>query len=229
MKRVDPAELVIGVLTVATCVLLGLAGAFLSTKSPDEYRPGLAAVCAVLAVVVFLFAIRCLPEGKRESRALRLALYPVFWFCSCGIMFPVMQGARSAAPGTQCLSNIKQLAIAMQIYVTDADDRMPPTPIWRTALAPYAKDGLINPSRCPFSETKWSYGQNRSLGSLDTAKIAEPRRTVMLFEAESEVPNITGGQREVVRRHGGKSYYGFAEGHAKAIDSEAESELVWKP
>ena len=229
MKRINPAELVQGVMIVAVCVLLGMAGAFLSTKSQDEYRPGWAAVCVVLAVVLFLTAVQKLPEGKRESGALRLALFPIFCFCSCSIMHPVFQGARSAAAPTLCLSNVKQLAVAMQICLVDAEDRMPPASQWRTAVALYAKDGLINPLRCPYAETKWTHGLNRSLGSFDTTMIENERLTVMLFETDSEVPNVSGGRNNVVRRHKGGSHFGFLDTRVKWFDPEAESALIWSP
>lgn len=229
MKRINPADLAQWLMIVAVCVLLGLTGAFLSTKSQDEYRPGWAAVCVVLAVFLFLTTVRKLPESQRSSGGLRLALFPIFCFCSCSIMHPVFQGARSAAAPTQCLSNVKQLSVAMQIYLVDSEDRMPPASQWRTAVALYAKDGLVNPWRCPYADTKWTHGLNRSLGSFDTTMIEDETLTVMLFETESEVPNVTGGPSDVVRRHKGGSHFGFLDSRAKWFDAAAESALVWSP
>ncbi|MBL8047179.1 MAG: prepilin-type N-terminal cleavage/methylation domain-containing protein [Chthonomonas sp.] len=41
------------------------------------------------------------------------------------IIFPVLAGAKSVAKATQCLSNLKQLGFGWQMYLNDADDRLP--------------------------------------------------------------------------------------------------------
>src|SRR5687767_12004527 len=41
------------------------------------------------------------------------------------ILFPVFAQARESARKTGCLSNLKQIGIAVQMYLTDYDDRYP--------------------------------------------------------------------------------------------------------
>jgi prepilin-type N-terminal cleavage/methylation domain-containing protein len=41
------------------------------------------------------------------------------------ILFPVFARARESAVRTQCLSNIKQIALGALMYVQDYDERMP--------------------------------------------------------------------------------------------------------
>jgi prepilin-type N-terminal cleavage/methylation domain-containing protein/prepilin-type processing-associated H-X9-DG protein len=64
------------------------------------------------------------------------------------IMFPVFARARKAAQGTQCLSNLRQIGIAVGMYVDDQDGGFPNTmkgwpiepfiAVW-DCLAPYIK------------------------------------------------------------------------------------------
>lgn len=94
------------------------------------------------------------------------------------ILLPTLGGARRAAMGTQCLSNLRQMYLAQHFYATDnarqfagavqvADER------WELRLLPYLapKSGAIDPRllNCPSvvlpeqSETLSSYGVNSAM------------------------------------------------------------------
>jgi prepilin-type N-terminal cleavage/methylation domain-containing protein/prepilin-type processing-associated H-X9-DG protein len=90
------------------------------------------------------------------------------------ILFPVFSAAREKARATACLSNTRQLAMAVAMYVQDWDEffptvRMPMTAgeSWVELMQPYSRNRLLN--RCP-SDTSpaWnetpprltSYGMN---------------------------------------------------------------------
>lgn len=74
------------------------------------------------------------------------------------ILFPVFSSARERARQTACLSNSKQLAIALTMYTQDYDERLPmyqfpdpsggPTYGWQWAMMPYMRSSqvLICPS-----------------------------------------------------------------------------------
>src|SRR5690349_10326399 len=75
------------------------------------------------------------------------------------ILFPVFAQAREKARATYCLSNTKQIGIAIQMYAQDYDESIPPwlkckcvgtsgpdldSPylrIWVSTLQPYVKEG----------------------------------------------------------------------------------------
>ncbi len=42
-----------------------------------------------------------------------------------GILFPVFSRAKAAAKSTSCLSNLRQLGVALSVYASDADDLVP--------------------------------------------------------------------------------------------------------
>lgn len=68
-----------------------------------------------------------------------------------GILFPVFAEARDAAKRANCISNLKQIALAHQMYVQDNDETLPswyivgPTgfQIWPAYLRPYYRDARI--------------------------------------------------------------------------------------
>ena len=68
-----------------------------------------------------------------------------------GILFPVFLQARDAARRANCLSSLRQLALAHRIYVEDYDDTLPSwelgrfgrNVIWTEFLRPYYRDPQI--------------------------------------------------------------------------------------
>jgi len=111
------------------------------------------------------------------------------------ILFPVFAQARESARQTSCLSNMKQMGLAMTMYAQDYDERFPPERIsgfsagcpecctttgqifgWRMATLPYIKNyGLwqcpSNPNRDLTTEEAdkhlmVSYGSNGVLNSF---------------------------------------------------------------
>ncbi len=88
------------------------------------------------------------------------------------ILFPVFAQAKVAAKKTQDISNIKQIGTAMQIYVTDYDDRLPmailkdPIPVSVATPPDYNQLGTDkawtwtgSPSDQAPTEIYWTYGQ----------------------------------------------------------------------
>ncbi len=83
------------------------------------------------------------------------------------ILFPVFAQAKESAKGTSCISDNKQLGMAIQMYIADSDDVYPgyvqdsfivggdPTPIWTDMVQPYVKNKGI--FICP-SATNSKYG-----------------------------------------------------------------------
>jgi prepilin-type N-terminal cleavage/methylation domain-containing protein/prepilin-type processing-associated H-X9-DG protein len=74
------------------------------------------------------------------------------------ILFPVFAQAREKGRQAVCLSNLKQIALGMRMYVQDYDDLYPPHRLgpdccypraytWKAAIAPYLKS--VDVERCP--------------------------------------------------------------------------------
>jgi prepilin-type N-terminal cleavage/methylation domain-containing protein/prepilin-type processing-associated H-X9-DG protein len=92
------------------------------------------------------------------------------------ILFPVFAQAREKARQSMCLSNMKQLGLALTLYVQDYDEvlaycwlppadlgskkgvRNPRTPTWRSMLYPYTKNLAIH--HCPSAPSHNSWQPN---------------------------------------------------------------------
>jgi len=114
------------------------------------------------------------------------------------ILFPVFARAREKARQSSCLSNTKQLGLALLSYVQDYDERFPGRAVdpgvynlpWYNVIAPYMKNAqiLLCPSRP--NQTPTGYGYNTysivgySLGvGACMADIQYPAQVGMIFDS----------------------------------------------
>jgi len=124
------------------------------------------------------------------------------------MLFPVFSRAREKARTTSCLSNLKQLAVAADMYTTDYDDmlpfaemRLPPGCTvtdhywgratggaweagyltWPNLLMPYVNNDQV--FRCPSNAAHWiGYGWNCYIGYVGAYFLLDPSRTGPLYE-----------------------------------------------
>lgn len=90
------------------------------------------------------------------------------------ILFPVFSRAREKAKQASCVSNMKQLGLAIQMYVQDYDEMFPPVAYvlsdWASSFFPLYLDPYVKNRqlwRCPSRPDPWSYtttGRNVAYG-----------------------------------------------------------------
>jgi prepilin-type N-terminal cleavage/methylation domain-containing protein/prepilin-type processing-associated H-X9-DG protein len=163
------------------------------------------------------------------------------------MLFPVFSRAREKARQGSCMSNLRQIGLAMQMYVQDVDGVYPshsgdvPERDWPVMLLPYCRSAQL--FRCPSAprslwqhmlvEGVWnSYGFNCYYLQRQTeAVIDDPTRTILC--ADSNGDNAMGPESWVVgpgcgvprgvlldARHNGAAGIVFGDGHVKAIRRE---------
>jgi len=141
-----------------------------------------------------------------------------------------------------CLSNVKNISLAFQMYLADHGDIFPPTAGWCDRLDEYVRNRDV--FRCPQGEgLVGEYAYNDSLAGVSLADIADPAETVVVFESDWGW-NAAGGPELLpdVPRHfrdgTGGDNYGFADGHAEWLKrkqnpdgtyaKEPEAEVRWE-
>ena len=110
-------------------------------------------------------ASRRFPSGKSSAFTLiELLVVIAIIAILAAILFPVFAQAREKARATSCLSNEKQMGLALMQYEQDYDEQLVPawigasvgfpgTARWEDLVQPYAKSAQI--FTCPDSNTKY--------------------------------------------------------------------------
>jgi len=159
------------------------------------------------------------------------------------ILFPVFARAREKARQASCLSNVKQFALATQMYVQDYDELLPPsitgTPSGALLttfelLAPYTKNEVIE--RCPsdpvgaidltaWGLSRYSYCWNMQLFAYRLPPhIPGPPQGPIMSLAQIPYPSETttffDGRQQgqavlTAHRHNEGANVAFLDGHAK--------------
>jgi len=123
------------------------------------------------------------------------------------ILLPVFGQAKEKAQAAACLSNVKQLGVALTMYTTDYQQHLPHADSWEEAVAPYIRNAEI--LACPV--TGRGYAFNEALSGADLKDLDNPRATPMLWEPALDAEGLVGP-------HGGQFNVGYADGHAKMVD-----------
>ncbi len=136
-------------------------------------------------------------------------------------------------PASNCLSNVKNITMAVQMYVSDYGDVFPPAAGWCDTLLEYVRNEDVY--RCPEAEgLSCAYAYNAALGQAMEADLAHPAHTVVILESDLGW-NATGGGALLPAepRHLGGDNFGFADGHVQWLGREkvmeGEPGMRWRP
>ena len=158
------------------------------------------------------------------------------------ILFPVFAKAREKARQTSCLSNVKQLALAILQYSQDYDEQFPyycgfdiavfPNGVsgsnyWPNRIYPYVKN--VQAYNCPSAPTQWKgepngsqvmLGVNLNICTLNVSQsqIVYPSQTALIGDTQGTSYvffNTYQSGRGLSPRHNGGANIGFCDGHAK--------------
>jgi prepilin-type processing-associated H-X9-DG protein len=132
------------------------------------------------------------------------------------MIYPVFTRSRESAQKAVCLSNIKNLALAMQMWLADHEDEFPKTERWVEELMPYLRNEDV--LKCPADESgaRSSYALNRAVIGKTLQDVEDASELVVFYETASPGQNPAGAPGDIVSpaRHLGGNNFGYADGHA---------------
>lgn len=161
-----------------------------------------------------------------------LVLSPLLLYAWDVSLRPILFSNPAHGHEITCLSNLKQLDVAVQMYIEDWNLAYPSASLWGDTAARYLKPDLADRVfHCPDARTPFSYAYNRACSGLALEKLAEPAQTAMLFECDAPTRNAAGGRAQLPQepRHTGGNNFGLADGHVKWLPSQSryEEKLRW--
>ncbi len=151
------------------------------------------------------------------------------------MLFPVFAQARAAAKKSQCLANVKNIAIGLNMYAADYGEFPAASVPWSSSVEEYVKnrDVFVCPDQAdakgPEKAHRSGFAFNISLRARSLDGL--PQSMVSVFESDAGW-NAKGGRRFLAKqpRHLRGDNYGFADGHAKWFPRQAALDpatLVW--
>ena len=164
------------------------------TKTILLFSTSLLVIIVSWAIVVHLR--KKAPDGIAFYRAKRIALSVT----ALSLFIQPINQIRlvgEISPRTRCISNLKQLGLAMVMYQADSDEFYPITSRWETSIAHYT----TRKTTCIFHglETGYSFNANLPQNGI----LRHPESTLLLAEANRLGPNLLVHREEdIVARHG---------------------------
>jgi prepilin-type N-terminal cleavage/methylation domain-containing protein/prepilin-type processing-associated H-X9-DG protein len=163
------------------------------------------------------------------------------------ILFPVFSRAREKARQSSCLSNVRQIGLAIAQYTQDYDERFPLTGYyldpanardWRALhqimLPPYIRNDQI--FVCPSAAQWgiWSYGYYGALANRSLAEVGSPAGTVMWGDKAqvgdaNGISSSTGNPLDPASwQEVGNGHWHMAYGRAFTSIGQGSSEWCWR-
>lgn len=131
----------------------------------------------------------------------------------------IFENARNAARAASCTSNMKQIALGVMMYTQDYDELTPNKPAaYADQIFPYVKNRAV--FTCPLDPAGTSsYTFNSGIAGVPLSAMADPAKTVMIYEGKDGKLNY---------KHDGQAVVGFMDGHCKLLKPEETAGLIWK-
>jgi prepilin-type processing-associated H-X9-DG protein len=224
-KKLDGAIVILCVLIAGDIVVLCGGASILFAL----IMPLWVAIILGIPIGLLVFFLLCATILHGGADSMDFVVPHIIIFVLAIVLFPVFSSARAKAQKIACLSNVKQLGLAVLMYAQDWDDRFPSANHWGDAAIRYLEpQNVPTLLHCPVASSAYGYAFNQALDQLPVDKVSSPKQIVMLFEADATNRNTAGNRNLVAKppRHSGEDNYLFADGHAKSIGADVN--LVWQ-
>ena len=118
------------------------------------------------------------------------------------------------------MANVKNQGMGLLMYTQDYDGKYPDAQAWsESSLSWISRDGAA--FHCPaLRKDEFGYAFDSRLTGKDSAILADPEKTSVIFESQNRAQNATNPGTGFSTRHNGSGNVGFADGHAQALKRE---------
>ena len=196
-------------------------------------------ITSLVGLVLGIIALVRINKSKGELKGQALALAGIVVSLIILLIMPIITAltlpalakAKSKAAALHCMSNVKQLNLALIMYANDNNEQLPAGSKWCDALGKYLGNST-NAVICPrgMADRRCHYALNASVAGRSMKEISSPARTVLVFECDGGW-NLSGGRElfPATPRHTSAFVVSFADGHVEMLRPDRLSQLRWEP
>jgi prepilin-type processing-associated H-X9-DG protein len=213
------AALVCGIAGLCTLGLGGIIGLVLSIIAMSKISKSAGHMAgrglAIAGLIVSIVSIILIPFTVGVLMAL---------------LIPALTNARNAVYSAQSVNNISQLCKAAHLYTMDNNEQFPPPDTWPAVLK--EKQGMTDQILADPANPKAgrAYAMNRRLAGVRASQVADPGRTVLIFECLPGAPPAGGPENLPPQPRRSFGYIiGFCDGHVATVPPEDLGSLLWDP
>ena len=200
---------------------------------------GLTGFCGITALIGMILGIVATTRISKSNGRLKGKGIAIAGICISAVMcivslalvaavaLPALAKVKSKRQNSDCVSNVKQVSLAIRLYADENEGKCPQAADWCDAITPNLAGKHV--FQCPQrAGNEGAFAFNAKLAGKTLSAI--PPDTVMIFESSSGW-NFTGGADDVIQRppHGRNFVFGFADGSVREINKEELKELRWEP
>jgi len=200
---------------------------------------GITGFCGITALIGMILGIVATmriskSNGRLKGKGLAISgicisavMFIVFLGIAAGLLLPALAKAKDKKQNSDCVSNVKQVGLAIRLYADENEGKCPQAADWCDAITPNLAGKHV--FQCPQrSGNQGAFAFNAKLAGKTLSAI--PPDTVMIFESSGGW-NFTGGAENVIQRppHGRTLVFGFADGSVREVNKEELKELRWEP
>ncbi|HZH97813.1 MAG TPA: hypothetical protein VEX38_02475 [Fimbriimonadaceae bacterium] len=142
------------------------------------------------------------------------------------ILFPLFVTGTPPTKQRACMSNLKQAAIGLALYMGDYDDRFPSRDSWMDATLPYTKmEDIYHAYELPQGVNGYGFAMNSKLDLRRADKIGLPEQFPMLYDSINLARNASDPfiSLPTPGRHKGKNHIAHADSSVRAVrDSDLQ-------
>ncbi len=223
-------------------IVVGLISLVLTPYS--HWVPVFPPIANIICIHAIIQSVRLRSRRSRWLAVIGLLASTLSFMPAVMMMSDAQKGHELWNAESCCLSNTRQIGLAMRVYADDNDSSWPLASHWRPLVRGYIGhqyDGH-DVFQCPIAtDTLYSYGMNINMSGNIELTTDNGSKTAAVFDCALQQYNASGGRASVDFRHqrgpSKLANFVFTDGHAKAVingKSRYSSELGidqvrWKP
>ena len=191
---------------------------FLNSDRKIFAQYNLALLPIIVSILIIILSL--LLKKSKKDKETAFITFTISIFVALFTLIAFSRGIpRPKACQASCLSNLKQIGIAISLYQEDYDSQLPPLGSdWNSTLESYTKTSVI--FHCPIVESSKyaTYAFNNKIAGINVKNTSNPKELIAIFESNPG-KNLFGSSELLQKypRHSGGDNYGFLDGHAKWI------------